>query len=430
LVDPSLVDLKSLGDEVRFRIFDYLWSRGVRSSELGVDPTYANKIKNRKARVSDALLERMLRMLSVDEFAVLVGSSTAQQALQQPTIKEPRSLSEAALALDQYVRGLELVLERYPQLSNVAYQKLVELLKSRVRGYSVTVTREHLEAFERLLKSKAPKTRVERLRYLRRALEDLGWELSAERLQEYIAELSEESSHVAQHTAKALKLFIKHILKDPNLYNAFKTPKVELSLVAEPLTLEEVRAVARAVEWPPAKAYFALLAETGLRPGEVLNARIQDLDLNERMLKVIKASNTTKRSYVAFFSKNLRDYLRDVYLPYREEFVESVEPWVRNIRRDYVSEWKSLLFPFKDSALRAAIYDAMDRALSRRFRLYDLRAFYASYMSLRGVPGQIIDLLQGRVPPREFQVLTRHYLAVNIRELREVYDRAGLSVID
>jgi integrase len=430
LVDPSLVDFRSLSDEVRFRIFDYLWGKGVRSSELGVDPTYANKVKNRKARVSDALLERMLRMLSVDEFAMLVGSTTSQQTLQQLTVREPQSLGEAAIALDQHVRALELVLEKYPQLSNIAYQKLMELLKARVRGYSVTVTREHVEAFERLLKSKAPKTRVERLRYLRRALEDLEWELSAERLQEYIAELSEESPHVAQHTAKALKLFIKHILKDPNLYNAFKTPKVELSLVAEPLTLEEVRAVARAIEWPPAKAYFALLAETGLRPGEVLNARIQDLDLNERMLKVMKASNTTKRSYIAFFSEKLRDYLRDVYLPYRDEFVESIEPWVRNIRRDYVSEWKSLLFPFKDSALRAAIYDAMDKALGRRFRLYDLRAFYASYMSLKGVPGQIIDLLQGRVPPREFQVLARHYLAVNIRELREVYDRAGLSVID
>ena len=430
MVDPSLVDFRSLGDEVRFRIFDYLWGKGIRSSELGVDPTYANKIKNRKAKVSDALLERMLRMLSVDEFAMLVGSTATQQALQQLTIREPQSLGEAAIALEQHVRALELVLEKYPQLSNIAYQKLMELLKAKVRGYSVTVTREHVEAFERLLKSKAPKTRVERLRYLRRALEDLEWELSAERLQEYIAELSEESPNVAQHTAKALKLFIKHILKDPNLYNAFKTPKVELSLVAEPLTLEEVRAVARAIEWPPAKAYFALLAETGLRPGEVLNARIQDLDLNERMLKVMKASNTTKRSYVAFFSENLRDYLGDVYLPYREEFVGSVEPWVRNIRRDYVSEWKNLLFPFKDSALRAAIYDAMDRALGRRFRLYDLRAFYASYMSLKGVPGQIIDLLQGRVPPREFQVLARHYLAVNIRDLREVYDRAGLTVID
>ena len=96
------------------------------------------------------------------------------------------------------------MLEKYPQLSNIAYQRLVGLLKSRIRGYSVTVTREHVDAFERLLKSKAPKTRVERLRYLRRALEDLGWELSAESLQEYIAELSEESPNVAQHIAKAL----------------------------------------------------------------------------------------------------------------------------------------------------------------------------------------------------------------------------------
>jgi integrase len=424
------VDLRSLGDEVRFRIFDYLWGKGVGSSELGIDPTYANKIKNRKARVSDALLERMLRMLSVDEFAMLVGSSTPQQALQQPTVREPQSLGEAAIALDQYVRGLELVLEKYPQLSNIAYQKLMELLKSRVRGYSVTVTREHLEAFERLLKSKAPKTREERLRYLRRALEDMGWELSAERLQEYIAELSEESPNVAQHTAKALKLFIKHVLRDPNLYNAFKTPRVELSLVAEPLTLEEVRAVAKAIEWPPAKAYFALLAETGLRPGEILNARVQDLDLNERILKIMKANNTTKRSYIAFFSEKLRDYLREEYLPYREEFIEVREASVRNLLKEDVAEWRNLLFPFKDSALRAAIYDAMDRALGRRFRLYDLRAFYASYMSLKGVPGQIIDLLQGRVPPREFQVLARHYLAVNIRELRDVYDRAGLIVID
>jgi intergrase/recombinase len=94
-----------------------------------------------------------------------------------------------------------------------------------------------------------------------------------------------------------------------------------------------------------------------------------------------------------------------------------------------MKEWKSLLFPFKDSALRTTIYDAMDRALGKKFRLYDLRAFYASYMSLKGMLGQIIDLLQGRVPSRKFQVLARHYLAVNIRELREIYDRASLTVL-
>jgi hypothetical protein len=148
------------------------------------------------------------------------------------------------------------------------------------------------------------------------------------------------------------------------------------------------------------------------------------------MLKVMKAGNSTKRSYMAFYSVKLRDYLRDVYLPYRDEFIELREASIRNLLKEGVGEWKSLLFPFKDSALRATIYDAMDKALGRRFRLYDLRAFFASYLSLKGVPGQIIDLLQGRVPPREFQVLARHYLAVNIRELRDVYDRAGLIVLD
>jgi hypothetical protein len=50
---------------------------------------------------------------------------------------------------------------------------------------------------------------------------------------------------VARHVAVTLKSFIKHMLRDPNL---FKTPRVEYGLTAEPLTLEEVRTVARAIE--------------------------------------------------------------------------------------------------------------------------------------------------------------------------------------
>jgi hypothetical protein len=66
------------------------------------------------------------------------------------------------------------VLKKHSQLSNIAYQKLVKLLKARVGGYNVSNRyREHVEAFERLLRSKAPETRVERLCYLRRALDHL-----------------------------------------------------------------------------------------------------------------------------------------------------------------------------------------------------------------------------------------------------------------
>jgi integrase len=424
-VDPGLIDLRGLGDDIRYRIFDYLWGRGVRSSDLGIDPTYANKVRNRRARVSDSLLERMLRMLSIGEFASLVSSSQALDRSIQRLSWEPRDLSEALSMLDQLLMGLEALVNRYPQLSSVAIQRVLGLLGRR--GYSVVITKDHIDAFEKILRSRAPKTRDERLRYLRRALRDLDWELSPERIQEYLAELSEESPNVAGHVAKALKLFIKHVLRDPNLYQAFKTPRAEADLAAEPLRLEDVRAVARAIDWIPAKAYYALLAETGLRPGEVLNARLGDLDLGERMLRIMRIGNT-KRSYVAFFSEGLKSYLEKQYLPYREEFVKSAEPRVRNLLRD-TSEWRNLLFPFKDSALRASIYDAMEKILGKRFRLYDLRAFFASYLSIKGVPGQIIDLLQGRVPPREFQILARHYLAIGVKELRDIYDRAGLSVL-
>jgi hypothetical protein len=47
-------------------------------------------------------------MLSVDEFAMLVGSTTTHQALQQSIVREPQNLGEVAIALGQHVRALEL----------------------------------------------------------------------------------------------------------------------------------------------------------------------------------------------------------------------------------------------------------------------------------------------------------------------------------
>jgi len=51
-------------------------------------------------------------------------------------------------------------------------------------------------------------------------------------------------------------------------------------------------------------------------------------------------------------------------------------------------------------------------------------------MSLRGVPAQVIDILQGRIPPRQFQILARHYLAFSIEDLRRMYDSAELCILE
>lgn len=73
MVDPKLVDLSKIDQETRYRIFMYLWKKRVGSRELGIHPTYANRIKNRKVPVSDTVLERLLEYLTAEELAELTG---------------------------------------------------------------------------------------------------------------------------------------------------------------------------------------------------------------------------------------------------------------------------------------------------------------------------------------------------------------------
>jgi len=340
-MDPSQVDLKSISEEARYAIFEHLWGRGVRSRELGYSPTVLNKVKNRKLTVSIPMIVKMLHHLSLEEFAKLVANERPDR---KPSLSEPRDLSEAVLQFRSSVKALSEAVKRSPQISLLVYQEVTDLVKASLKGYSVQVTEGHVAKFEKLLKDRSPKTVKDHLNYFRRALKDLSYELSADRLQKYILELREDSVKAARHASKALKLFIKLVLKDPNLYQAFKIVKVEAPAKEIP-SLEEVKAVAKAIEWPPPMDYYCLLAEAGLRPGEVLGARLNDLNLKGRALRLGKITST-KRSYQAFFSEGLKRYLAETYLPYRGAFVRRYEVSVRNLMREASEGWRGLLFPF------------------------------------------------------------------------------------
>ena len=98
------------------------------------------------------------------------------------------------------------------------------------------VTKDDIELFEKLMKSERSKSTAEiNILYLRRALAELGYELTPTKLKEYILSLAEENKSKARHTAKALKLFIKEIIKPKSpriareLYDSFKIPKTKPS---------------------------------------------------------------------------------------------------------------------------------------------------------------------------------------------------------
>ncbi len=419
-------EVARIGQEVRLKILEYVLAKGVRPRDLGVTSSLIAKVKHGYRSVSDALLVAALRYLSPDEFRAIAGEPEA-------VVLRPGALGRLSQAEKAFIAK---VVVQDPELRSLIRSYLKDAEQEDLdEGHTYTVTKRQLEEFVRVLKARrvSDATLKDRVRYLTAALTDLNFTLSPSRLRDYVADLAGRSPDRAAHVAKALKIFAKHVLRDRVLYDSFTTPRPPERLWRDDVpTLEEVKAVAKAVEWVPAKAYFALLAETGLRPGEVLNAKLGWLQLDEAMLVPAKdagaAVRGSKRSYVAMFSWRLRDFLRDEYLPRRLRDVRASESRTANLGRD-PAVVRAKLFPYRPSRLRAAVYEAMDKALGRRFPLYSLRHFFTTYMTSRGVPPLYINVWQGRIPPREFKVMQQHYMGVWLEDLRRKYDSAGLCIL-
>ena len=423
-MDPELIDISKLSQNVRHRILIYVLKKGISSTMLGFSSNYINRVKRGVLRVSDNLVKACLKHITLEEYIQLTGDRL-----------ETIDAGTVIRVLKSALRDRNL---RYIVIDLVVKEAGEEV---RLASRQYRVTEDDLKKFERILAQKAKSTAKAHRIYLHRALNSLNFTLTPDKLSDYILELIESSGEgVARHTAKSLKLFIKEVIKPKEpilgqiLYSSFKTIKPKPAQNVIPLTLPQVRGIAGEIEHLGAKAYFALLTETGCRPGALFKLQLEHIDLKERLIKfyeVAAANSATKHHYIGFFSVSTAKWLKEVYLPYRERFIKENENAMRNLgfSEREIREWRKKLIPFKESTIRSEIYRASEKAIGKRIRLYDLRAFFASYMSLKGVPAQVIDILQGRLPPREFHVLAKHYLAFSIKDLREIYDKAGLTVL-
>lgn len=198
-----------------------------------------------------------------------------------------------------------------------------DYLKTATNTY--IVSEDDVMKFEVLLNEKAASTKKQRIRYLKKALSELGYQLSPDGIRELLNKA--ETPNIARHTTNSLKLFIKTVLREKNpelahlLYSSFKVPRGKYKHKPESLSLEVLRKIFENIEHLGAKTYFLLLCETGLRIEEVYGITLEQIDLEHRIIRLMKESET-KRAYISFIHPKTTEFLKNVYLPYREEFVK------------------------------------------------------------------------------------------------------------
>jgi integrase len=418
VVDCELINIDKINNEERVKIINYVMEKkGVRARDLGVTLNLISMIRSGKRRVTEDLLCRALKFISHEELAQVLG--------QVPEL-EPASISDlvrvvARARADPEYRDLLLsYLDRY----------LGDYVRSA--GTRWAVTEQDIEEFikAKKLKGLSEKTIRDEVHYIREALAELNWTLTPEGVREYLAELAEDGeTYVLKHTTYSLKSFLKTVLKprDPALfralYDTFTVYRPKINNHARLSTLEQLRQIWQNLPSIETKFYFALLAETGLRPGEPFLLSINDLDLERGVLRVGKVT-PTKRAFIAFLRPEFLEWVRNNYLPHRESWAEKMgRAWSASnlFSQDVVENAKRKLIPFDQSRLRREIKDVARQVLGREFELYELRKFFATYMISQGVPESIVNTLQGRAPPSEFRVLIEHYWSPRHEELRNWY---------
>jgi len=420
MVDCNLLDLAQINDDQRKAIIEFVREhKGVKPKDLGVTDAYLRMVRLGKARAGDGLLCQALKYVTEDELRLLLKGI----------------VPEAKASLNDAVRVIATA-RTDPEFREF----LLGLIKEYLGDYITTlqqtwhVTERDIEDFIRAkrLRGVTEKTLRDYVHYLREMLAELDWTLTPDGVREYLSELAEEGEeHVLHHLTTALKSLLKTVLKprDPALfralYDVFTVYKPKSNNKPRLPSVEQLRQIWQGLPTIESKFYFALLAETGLRPGEPFLLTIDDLDLEHGMLRVGKVT-PTKRAFIAFLRPEFFEWVKSVYLPHRESWIEKMgRAWSASnlFAQDVIENAKRKLIPFDQSRLRREIKDVARQVLGREFELYELRKFFATWMVSQGVPESIVNTLQGRAPPSEFRVLVEHYWSPRHEELRGWYLR-------
>lgn len=190
-------------------------------------------------------------------------------------------------------------------------------------------------------------------------------------------------------------------------------------LTPRDLTREQITAVVQACESPRDRLFFTVLADSGLRVGEALGLRHEDIDCPGRLLTVrprhnsngarVKSGRQRSVPVPAELVRRYSDYLHDQY---------------GDLDSDYV--FVNFSGPTAGAAWRYSSVAGLVWRLRARtgvqFTPHSLRHSYATELMRRGVPVEIVQTLLGHA---SVSTTSQTYTHLKVQDARAALARAG-----
>jgi integrase/recombinase XerD len=233
--------------------------------------------------------------------------------------------------------------------------------------------------------------------------------LKAERIdiRNYLKTFKEIPANSYANILKALRIFYRDYLGKGEVIEGFKFP----SRPFNPTIIPSKRELQEFYQWlkePLAKALFLIYSTTGLRRKEVHGLKIGDIDFQKRMIVPKGNSSRTKRTWVTFFNAEAEEALK--------EYLGSLQGL----------NGEAKLFPVTETYFRKRC-KRFERETGIKISPQILREWFTSELGRLGVPDRYVDAFCGRVPR---SILARHYTDFSPERLREIYERAGLRILE
>ena len=199
----------------------------------------------------------------------------------------------------------------------------------------------------------------------------------------------------------------------------------------EPLTAEEARAFLTATDGHRLSALFELALRTGLRKGELLGLRWEDLDLASGTASIRRTLQRTNSAGLTALPTKTHSSERRIALPTGcLRSLEQHRDQQRQERETAGASWKASGYvftrpdgsPIDGSTLTRDFNALLRRAALRRIRFHDLRHSAATLLLEQGVELVIIKELLGHA---HIGVTATVYAHVRLRLQRDAIDLLG-----